>query len=80
MDLVYSQRGYGIETVVPPTLAVVGGQNRRPPRCCHAQSDVEASSSRSGSGVQGGLLDPIHLRRRSHGRGADNVHAGGPIA
>lgn len=84
MDLVYSQRGYATETMVPPTLKAVRGRDRRPPflprGCRGKQSDVEASSSRSGSGAQGGLLDPIHPHQRLRGRGADSVHEGGPIA
>jgi hypothetical protein len=58
MDLVCSQRGYATGTMVPPTLKAVQGRDRLPPflprGCREKQSDVEASSSRSGSGAQGG--------------------------
>lgn len=84
MNLVYSQRGFAIETVVQPTPAVVRGQDQHlpflPRGCCAKHSDEVASFSHSGSGAQGGLLDPIRLHRRSRGKGADNVNAGGLIA
>ncbi len=83
MNLVYSQRGFAIETVVQPTPAVVRGRDQHlpflPRGCCAKQSDEVASSWHSGSEAQGGLLDPIRLRRRLRGKGADNVNAGGLI-
>lgn len=84
MNLVYSQRGFAIETVVRPTPTAVRCQDRHlpflPRGCCAKQSDEVASFSHSGSRAQGGLLDPIRLHRRSRGKGADNVNVGGLIA
>jgi hypothetical protein len=84
MNLVYAQRDFATETVVRPTPAVVRGQDRHLPflsRGCYVkQSDEAASISHSGSGAQGGLLDPIRPHRRLRGKGADNANAGGLIA
>ena len=84
MDLVYSRRGFVIETVVQPMRAVARGRDQRlpflPRRCCAKRSDEVALLSHSASGAQGGLPGPIRLHRRSRGKGADNVNAGGLIA
>jgi hypothetical protein len=84
MNLVYSQRGFAIETVVRPTPVVVRCQDQHlpflPRGCCVKQLDAVALFSHSGSGAQGGLLDPIRLHRRSRGKSADNVNVGGLIA
>ena len=84
MNLVYSQRGFEIETVVLPTPTAVRCQDQHlpflPRGCCVKQSDEVALSWHSVSRAQGDLLDPIRLHRRSRGKGSDNVNAGGPIA
>ena len=84
MNLVYSQRGFAIETMVRPTSRVVRCQDQHlpflPRGCCAKQSDEVGCFSHSGSGAREGLLDPIRLHRQSRGKGVDNVNAAGLIA